>query len=107
MQKTKTVVYSSVRRERRGEPGIWLVGTYIPTYPLCDCFLSVVVCMKCNVTQVLALSLCQSLGQLGQVVHVSPNNNVKVIMKGQKWIVHPDTLEPAPGRTPPEYTAGN
>ena len=54
----------------------------------------------------LSHNLLQCLGQLGQVVHILPNGNVKVIIKGQRWILSPETIVPAPGETPPEYTAG-
>ncbi len=48
----------------------------------------------------------QSLGQLGRVIHILPNGDFKVILKGKRWILSPGTLVPAPGETPPDYTAG-
>ena len=48
----------------------------------------------------------QALGQLGHVIHIQPSSEVRVLVKGQRWLFKPECLRSAPGETIPEYTAG-
>lgn len=44
----------------------------------------------------------QSLGQVGRVVRVHPDNDVRVIVNGRKWTFNPKCLVPAPNQVPQE-----
>ena len=48
----------------------------------------------------------QALGQLGRVVKLRSDDNVKVAVNGRRWIMNPLCLCPAPGATPLEEEEG-
>ena len=50
--------------------------------------------------------LLQSLGQVGRVVKVYDNGDVRVAVNGSRWKFNPDCLSPAPGETPIEEKTG-
>ena len=55
------------------------------------------------------MSLCvpQSLGQVGRVMKVKANGDIRVAVNGSRWILNPKCLSPAPGETPIEEKTGH
>ena len=48
----------------------------------------------------------QSLGQVGRVVKVQANSDVRVAVNGRRWIMNPRCMVPAPNQTPQEDFLG-
>ena len=48
----------------------------------------------------------QALGQVGRVIKVRPNSDVRISVNGQRWVVNPRCLTPAPEEVPPEEKIG-
>ena len=50
--------------------------------------------------------LLQSLGQIGRIVKVQTNNDVRVAVNGRRWVMNPRCMVPAPSQIPREDTIG-
>ena len=48
----------------------------------------------------------QSLGQVGRVIKVQGNSDVRVAVNGKRWIMNPRCMVPAPNQIPVEDTLG-
>ena len=48
----------------------------------------------------------QSLGQVGRIIKVQGNGDVRVAVNGKRWIMNPRCMVPAPNLTPPEDNLG-
>lgn len=63
--------------------------------------------MSFNCMKVTAwLSCLQSLGQVGRVLKVKANGDVRVAVNGERWIYNPQCLVSAPGEVPMEEHTG-
>lgn len=50
--------------------------------------------------------MAMSLGQVGRVMKIQSNGNVRVAVNGSRWLFNPKCLTPAPGEVPMEEKTG-
>ena len=48
----------------------------------------------------------QSLGQVGRVIKVQANGDVRVAVNGRRWVLNPHCMVPAPKQVPQEDISG-
>ena len=63
----------------------------------------------CTLLCILFLSntqFTQSLGQVGRVIKVQVNSDIRVAVNGRRWVMNPKGMVPAPNQTPQEDFLG-